>query len=132
MLSENSSKIGASVMNGRDRSACRFSAMKIDTEQTLKNRNQEGKSPNLNVNRFAMPNDNNIQIDNFAQGLDGDNHEANHADQYSNVRKNLRNFPMYSAGSDDKAFNKSSESMKSSVNAAQQRPNNISNFISNQ
>lgn len=123
-FSANSSKIGASVINGRDRSACRFSAMKIHTEQTLKNRNgvgEDNKSPNSNINRFMG--DNKMRMETFNLG---ENAENNH---YSNIKKNMRNFPLCnSACSDDKPFSKSSESIKSSINMPQQRQHNISNF----
>ena len=67
--------------------------------------------------------DNKIRMENFNLG---DNPENN---QYSNVKKNLRNFQLCnSACNDYKLSSKSSESIESSINLAQQRPYNISNF----
>ena len=112
-FSANSSKIGASVINGRDRSACRFSAMKIHTEQTLKIRNGAGedyKSAHSNNNRFLG--DNKIRMENFNLGENPENN------QFSNVKKNLRNFQLCnSACNDYKLSSKSSESIESSHHA---------------
>lgn len=67
--------------------------------------------------------DNKMRMETFNLG---ENPENNH---YSNIKKNMRNFPLCnSACSDDKPFSKSSESIKSSINMAQQRQHNISNF----
>ena len=52
-MSAISSKIGASVINGGDRSACNSSLIKIDAEQTLNN-NGGDKNFNLNVKKFAV------------------------------------------------------------------------------
>ena len=88
--------------------------MKIHTEQTLKNGNgvgEDNKSPNSNINRFMG--DNKMRMENFNLGENAENN------QYSNIKKNMRNFPLCnSACSDDKAFSKSSESIKSSINLA--------------
>lgn len=85
--------------------------MKTHTDQTVKNRTGVGegnKSPNLNINRFLG--DNKMRMENFNLGENADNN------QYSNIKKNMRNFPLCdSACSDDKPYSKSSESVKSGI-----------------
>lgn len=97
--------------------------MKIHTEQTLKIRNGAGedyKSANSNNNRFMG--DTKMRMANFHLGGNPEN------TQYSNVKKDLRNFQLCnSACNDYKLSSKSSESIESS-HLAQQRPYNISNF----
>ena len=72
--SANPSKIGASVIFGRDRSACTYSAMKMhNTEHTIKNRNGPGedlKSVNSNINRLIGDNKNAMENFHLADNQD--------------------------------------------------------------